>query len=285
MPSVAELRHFLYLDDALVTEFLAQLEEGELSEYNVRTSSEAAGSAGGRLGVPFARVEGSTQATETEALAYAMRLSPSSRLQRLARLLGERDALSVEPDDLTSGGPGAFAIAECDIALTGLSKLTLGFKDLERSARFFSNVNAPAAVGLANWFSGRVRTARAELKRRREIQRWRKLRDTTRALEGGYIPVIGTSTDKRKTKVLARLRRGALRVPPPELEGRARILIKTVRVVRDDEVVDAAEVFPGAKDLTIAFRKGIQASPASGLLGELTVQAPAVVATAIAVFR
>lgn len=50
---VSELRHFLYLDDDLVNEFLAQLEEGELSEFQVQSSSESSGGAGGRLGLPI----------------------------------------------------------------------------------------------------------------------------------------------------------------------------------------------------------------------------------------
>lgn len=61
--------------------------------------------------------------------------------------------------------------------------------------------------------------------------------------------------------------------------------MKVVRHVADGEIVDAADVFPGARSLTIAFRQGIEASDASSLVGEMTVRAPAAVVTTVAVYR
>lgn len=84
---LAEIRHFLYLDDRLVKEFVAQLEEGELDQLDYQSASEGAGRTAGRLGMPFARLEGSEQTAEREALTYSLRLSPPSRFQRLTRLL------------------------------------------------------------------------------------------------------------------------------------------------------------------------------------------------------
>jgi hypothetical protein len=282
---VSELRHFLYLDDDLVNEFLAQLEEGELSEFQVRSSTESSGGAGGRVGLPVARIEGSLQTADTEALAYSMHLSPASRFQRLARLLHEHKALSVEPKSLSKALAGSFAIAECDVALTGVSKLALGFRDFERSTRFFSEMNEQSDGGVRTWFPAMMLNVRQKMAKRKQVARWRGLRRTMTALQGNYVPVICRSTDQQATKLLARLRRTCLRVPVPEIEGRARLLIKIIRKVGDDEEVDATDTFPGARPLTVTFRQGIEASPAKEFIGEMSVKAPAVIATAVAVYR
>jgi hypothetical protein len=235
--------------------------------------------------VPFARLEASDQTAEREALTYSLRLSPPSRFQRLARLLKEHNALAVDPSDLGIVAPGAFAIVECDVVLTGLSKLALGFRDLERSARFFGQASRQSKSPWRGFFPGALKALRTELDRRRQIANWRKLKRTTSAMEGETLPIIGRSTAPHQTKVLARLRREGLQVPVHELEGRARLLVKVVRQVVGDEVVDAADVFPGARSLTIAFRQGIEASDAGSAVGEMSVTAPATVVTAVAVYR
>ena len=282
---LSEVRHFLYLDDRLVKEFVAQLEEGELDQLDFQSTTEGAGRTVGRLGVPFARVEGSEQTGEREALTYSLRLSPPSRFQRLTRLLQEHKALAVDAPDLGGVAAGAFAIVECDVALTGLSKLALGFRDLERSARFFGQTSHPSASSQRVRLPGPLKRLRNELAKRRQITNWRKLNRMTSAMEGETVPIIGRSTARQPTKVLARLRRDALQVPLQELEGRARLLVKVVRHVADGEIVDAADVFPGARSLTIAFRQGIEASDTSSLVGEMTVRAPAAVVTTVAVYR
>lgn len=282
---LAEVRHFLYLDDRLVKEFVAQLEEGELDQLDYQSATEGAGRTAGRLGMPFARLEGSEQTAEREALTYSLRLSPPSRFQRLTRLLQEHNALAVDPSDLGGVTAGAFAIVECDVALTGLSKLALGFRDLERSARFFGQTSGQSTSSRRAWFPGPLKALGNELARRRQIANWRKLNRTTSAMEGETVPIIGRSTAQHQTKVLARLRREGLQVPIHELDGRARLLVKVVRQVVGDEVVDAADVFPGARSLTVAFRRGIEASDARALVGEMSVAAPATVVTAVAVYR
>lgn len=282
---LAEVRHFLYLDDRLVKEFVAQLEEGELDRLDYQSATEGAGRLAGRLGVPFARLEGADQTSEREALTYSLRLSPPSRFQRLARLLQEHDALAVDPSDLGSVAAGAFAIVECDVGLTGLSKLALGFRDLERSARFFGQIPGNSTSPQMVWRPSPLKRLGNELARRRQIANWRKLKRTTSAMVGETLPIIGRSTDRHQTRVLARLRREGLQVPIHELEGRARLLVKVVRQIVGDEVVDAADVFPGAPSLTTAFRQGIQASDARALVGEMSVAAPAAIVTAVAVYR
>ena len=281
---VAEVRHFLYLDDRLVKEFVAQLEEGELDQLDYQSATEGAGRTAGRLGMSFARLEATDETAEREALTYSLRLSPPSRFQRLTRLLQEHKALAVDPSDLARVAAGAFAIVECDVALTGLSKLALGFRDLERSARFFGQIPQSASSQRV-WFLSPLKRLGNEFARRRQIANWRKLKRTTSAMEGDTVPIIGRSTAQHQTKVLARLRRDSLQVPIHELEGRARLLVKVVRQVVGDEVVDAADVFPGARSLTTAFRQGIQASDARALVGEMSVAAPATVVTAVAVYR
>jgi hypothetical protein len=85
--------------------------------------------------------------------------------------------------------------------------------------------------------------------------------------------------------VLARLLRKALSIQPEEIEGRARLMVKVARHLAPGEVVDAADIFPGARPLTVAFREGIEASPHGGLIGEMSVTAPATMVTAVAVYR
>ena len=122
-----ELRYFLYLDADLISDFLAQLEEGEFETYQLQRSRETTRDASGHAALPGLGVSASQRWSGLERATYSMRLTPASQVARLIRLLRQSgglkeasDGLAIERGDLLLVGGSA--------ELTGVTRLAGGLR-------------------------------------------------------------------------------------------------------------------------------------------------------------
>jgi hypothetical protein len=91
------LRHFLYLDDAMVGGFLAQLTGGRVDEEARRLSETRGKRSGGEasVGVSGARIGGrlGRDSADTEERSYTLQQTPDSTFQTFYEALEEAEAL------------------------------------------------------------------------------------------------------------------------------------------------------------------------------------------------
>ncbi len=103
MPAL--LRNFLYLDDRLTSQYLAQLEGGVYDEEAQSTTSghNRGGEAGAKAGPLSAR--GSRGQSTEESTSRTVRQTPEGNYRRLEKLLDEADGLHMKksmPDSVVS---------------------------------------------------------------------------------------------------------------------------------------------------------------------------------------
>jgi hypothetical protein len=91
------LRKFLYLDTALVDDYLSQL-EGYVVEGPIDQTDTVKGTKGGKLGInSVLKAEGSAGAESTSETRQRRVITPRARFQQLYKLLEEED--SIQPLD------------------------------------------------------------------------------------------------------------------------------------------------------------------------------------------
>lgn len=278
-PASPELRYFLYLDTDLVREFLAQLEEGEFESYELEHSGESSSEGNARLGIGAFGVSGQRTESALDRARYSMRLTPASQFARLVRLGRTAGWLKEGVGGLANSSKGDLALVSGTVDLTGITRLALGFRELDRSERLFGRSAIKRRPTRMEALSDLI-----DKKLRRGTQ-WSHHLQMARELEGNEVPTMIRPFDT-DTQMLVRLQRKHLRVEPTRVIGEARVLVKIGRVLKPGEQLEAAELFPGAPRMGEGFRQGLQASNASvSLLGPMQLSYPGFVGTALAIYE
>ena len=200
------------------------------------------------------------------------------------RALRSTNSLKEDVDDVNEGD---LLLAAGSIELTGITRLAEGFRDLDRAERLLPGVAGDR--GVLNPRPRRLWRAIGKLihtyRNRGGRTRWTRQAEAASEMEGPEIPLIA-SLHGSDTRVLVRLQRDNVRVRPTRLEGQALLLLKITRVLKREDVVEAADLFPGARGLGESFRQGLEAGDAeTDLLGRMTICYPGLVGTAIAVYE
>lgn len=282
MPAQAptpELRYFLYLDNELVAEFLAQLEEGEFETFVLEQSRENVAELEAKAGVAGIGIQGSDHQAALARSTYSMRLTPASQFARLIRLTRASGWLKEGTESLQRVHQGDLVLFAGTIELTGISRLALGLRDLDRSSQYFDRIARPVRPSR--------RQALMELvdDKLRRGTKWTRSAVTASRMEGAETPIIVTVRGI-ETRVLVRLRRDKFRVEPTRLPGERRLLLKVNRVLTTGEQLEAADFLPGAPGFAEHFRLGLQHSDESTeLLGPMVLGYPGLVGTALGIYE
>ncbi len=276
-----ELRRFLYLDDDLVSDFIAQLEEGAYDEYRYQQAAESGLHGGGQASVAGIGIGGGAGRSAKDEVSFTRTLTPASRFAKLVRLLREGHGLGEDPARWVQLQRGALLLSDATVELSGVTRIRYGFKDFERSDRLGDRKG--------NRTDRLIRAAR-RLARTREESEWTRRARELEEAERGAIPVISVLPGGDRFTVLSRLDQNCLRVEPTDLVGPSRILVKFSRLLGHGEIVETADPFPAIPSFNRSFREGLSSGATEHaevreLMGSLVLEYPGGVATAVAIFQ
>jgi hypothetical protein len=264
------LRQFLYSDDALIDEFLAQLEGGQSeAEHQVdRRDRGGAGEAG--IGAGPLRLGGSagrSSGTETERVVRQVRASKFDRLYQLVTAGRSTSLNEIDQMDQAAWncfGRGDLVSVAVNVAIPSASRVLNQVPNLEGLLPLVRAFE-PDAVDNEAEEAIRGITALA-------------------ATSSDTVTIVGAATGSPGYRLIAQLRRDWTAVPIDDLEGEATLVGKVVRKLSDSDrelVVD----IPGMSVLNRKQRRELAAQEPDGDEAEMYVSAPAAVITPLALFR
>lgn len=268
------LRSFLYLDAALIAEFLGQLEGGLSLSEEIRTTglSERSAQGGVRAGPLGASASiGGESRRESERTVEQTAASLFDRLYGQLDQVGQVQPLSALDDNIWRQlRRGEVVDVEASIYLAGLTKLF----DLAAKVQQLSQV--------ASLFD---RPLDSE-----SMASLGQITDLASLMKSDWVPVVAHVVGNPKYKFLARLNRESLAVDPMELEGEAIVFGKIQRILQPREELPVADVLPGWSALPREKRKELETSLkrtdiSKFGLGELSIRAPGAVLMPVAVYR
>lgn len=261
------LRQFLYYDESLVDDFLAQLEGGQSGEVMKREQVQRGRKGEASVGAGPAKVGGGLGRSVTEETEAVIRQGRASNFQRLYDLLVEADELteiSGDLDEATWSSIKRGSLVELGTQIT-----------VPQMARLFSDPGAFATLGaLIRTVSPESMSPEAE-----------KVVDIFGALakmgvgEGGILTAVGNPPGTPYNLVM-RLDRKFI-VPGAELDGETTVLFKMARKLKPDDrelVID----MPGMATMGAELRRTMTESAETGTLA---VQGPGAIVVPIAVYR
>lgn len=266
------LRHFLCLDNALVDEFLSQLEGGLFEDESQSTTASTdktlgGGLRGGPLGGEAKRTKG-----DEETVARILRQTPESKFDRLVALLRAEGALAVwdAADAESWEGLARGEIVELD-AMISVPALIM----MLRSAGGFGEL-LPVLAKLSDDPLEDEMTEAVEAM------------EAMGRLSEEKVPIVASLSASPEYKFLLQLDSGGLRVPFDELEAEGTLVVKIRRKLRPGERQSTVELFSGQSSLPLELRTGLVDSLTEGddeFSADLAIQFPAATATPIAIFR
>lgn len=261
------LRHFLYLDADLATEFLSQVEGGVYDEESIHARSVQGRKRGGKVGAgPVAGELGASKSTEDEA-ARTVRQTPESRFDRLVSLLTSGDELSLLESDEQVQDVIRGQIIETDVVLSMpnfirmilLATNLAPVMQLLEAAGVAPEIDESAATGLAGALAfGQI------------IQ---TLPMTGRLVDGNF-------------KLIMQLKPECARLPGADLDGEATVLAKVRRMLRPSEHYNVVQFLAVQNalpaEMKVEFDKLFQGDEQGQ---DMFVDAPAALVTPVAVYR
>lgn len=271
------LRTFLYRDDAIVAQYLEQLEGGAYDEENIRRTTGSDGSVGAGIGLGPVELKGSRGKSAAHKSELSLRQTGPSRFSRfyaLARGSGDVQTLD-ETDDTTWDRLQPGAIIDAAVVL----EIPTLLKSIELASR------APALLPLLDAISpirddeGRPVIDPVELRAmRRQLS---SAEDTAAATKAVPLPVIASLASDQRYKFFTRLKRTSVRVDQiGDLDGQAR-LIGAVHCRLPRGKAQVVGHVPGMSPPRRPIRKRSTAAIGAGI----TLRYPSAVLTPVAIFR
>lgn len=272
------LRHFLYRDDTIVSQFLDQLQGGEYEAENIRQQASGGSSLG--IGVHTGPLRGDaarnrTSSTESE---LNLRQTGPSRFARFYELASADE--SIEHFDA------------CDEAIWDQLQVgevidvgvTLSIPDIVKTVGMVGRISSLMPIFTA--LSGFAGDGGEPVIDQREVasvtSRLPVIEQVASAFEEAEVPVIASLIGAEKFKVFVRLKRSCLLVEElQEVDGDARLVAKIQRLVPRGRAVEVGQVLPG---LPSPNRSQRRQGRVPGEENALRLRYPGAVATPIAVF-
>jgi hypothetical protein len=261
------LRQFLYYDESLVDDFLAQLEGGQAGDVKKRAQVQRNRKGEASVGAGPARVGGGLGRNVTEETEAVIRQGRASNFQRLYDLLvetGELMEVCDELDETMWNSIKRSSLLELDLQMT-----------VPPMARLFADPGAFANMGaLIKTVSPESMSPDAE-----------KVVDMLGTLanmgvgQGGTLTAIGNPPGT-SYKLVMRLDRKSI-IPGAELDGETTVLFKMARKLKPEEkelVID----LPGMATMGAEMRQSMTQSDDTG---NLAVQGPGAIVVPIAIYR
>jgi hypothetical protein len=231
------LRQFLYRDDILIREFLAQAEGGIVDQDEVRERADKGHSVGGQAGASMAKVSAQRSKGRSEESARVVKQTGASEFDRLYRTLessGDVQYLDAIDDGIWEQlSRGEIIEAEVVVRQTGLAKITDLFSQL---TEILPAVNAASD----------------------DVQ---EFDDSTRAIVGvlqalnsmsarsEMAPVVASLASVPEYKFASDLRLGSVTGSLDTLEGEVTLCAKLQRKLKKDEKYMMPAVFGGLEQL------------------------------------
>jgi hypothetical protein len=271
--AVPILREFLYLDQQLVDQFLAQLEGGVSGEEAQRTREHRGKEAGGEAGASGfgarAGVKAGRSSGQEEEIARTVQQTPESKFARFYDLLREQqsvqwlEALDEEIWDQLLRGE----IVELQASIS-VSTLARFATIAQQAGPLLELVQA-----FGETVDDETRDAMASLR-------------TIGPLLGSGIPITARVAGSPDFKVVATLRPPHLQVEPDQLDGEATLLAKIQRKLSAQERYTALEAIPGIRGLPAKDRREMEADLSNSPdFPDMVVEGPLAVVTPIAIYR
>ncbi len=270
------LRHFLYLDEELVQEFLSQYEGGLYDEEERSTESRGAHGVSGKVGVGPLGLAGEAKKDAHQSEHRTTRQTSAGQFSRLYDYLDEDELIQRLPalDDAIWEQLESAELVEmpASIALPGLTKMVeiaSGMLDILPMLQAFS----------ASEIS-------ADPEGMEKMKAFVKMTSS----DAGPISVIASVAASPRFQFLCSLKREWCRVPSASMEVEATILGKIQRKLGRGETVSAIEFFPGMNRLgrkqLREFERKLGNPQIPGMeLGASSVRYPGAVLTPIGVFQ
>lgn len=138
------MREFLYLNESLVDQFLAQVEDGLWEEQQEREKRTGDKKGGGSIGAKGLKVEGSMGSGREIEESRTRRQTPESRFNRLAKLapeLPDGEFLQIEDDTRDLYGilkPGLLIATECYVDIPSVGRAVAKIEEVKGLVDFMT---------------------------------------------------------------------------------------------------------------------------------------------------
>jgi hypothetical protein len=269
------LRQFLYLNESLVDEFLAQVEGGLFDSEDEREGSGGGRNLGAGASAGPVRAEAASHRNTDQSRQRVVRQTPESRFDRLHVALSEAEMVqpmqAVDKAIWSQLRRGEILEIEAVTRLSGTATL------------FRMTEQVTALLPLMDLFGGEVDSeARENIEKLAEFMK----------LSGGSasVPIIAELVDSPDYQFVCHLESRSLRVAADAIEGEVTILGKIQRLLAEKETLAAGDLMPGIGMFPRAERRKLEKS-LSGFksgetrVGDFAVRYPAALLTAVAVYR
>ncbi len=268
------LRQFLYLDDRLTREFLAQAEGGIFKERRETWEAGKSGKAGGKAGAGMLGLEAGGESHSSEHSDRVMEQTDASEFDRLYKHLSKNKVLkevsSLDEKGWASLKRGEFVEIEAELALSGMAtirQLMQAFVTLAPLADAFGSKIDPETRAKAD-----------------------SMQQFGFAAAGPTLPVIVRLVGGSPYRFRSILDRKYLRYEDKDLAGEAVVVGKIGRKLEPGQTFQLEDIVPGLDLDKIVDRAKLEVSlrstPGLGAsIGEMSLPFPAADIVPVAVFR
>jgi hypothetical protein len=276
-----KLRRFLYLDNEIVGQFLAQVEGGEFDEQRITDQQSTSSGIGASVKAGPASAHADRGKTGSSQAETVLKQSGPSRFNRLHSILETEHGLSTvnAADDAIWEGleVGEIIEAVVTVEIPEFFQTMDQMSDLVTIAPILDALTGLASLGLPGLDVSEDKLAQiADLKGAMPA-----ITGISSAVSEAPLPVMMHLVDAPKYKFLAVLDRSLLAVDRAEIVGEARALIKIDRHIAKGKP-ETIPLMPGVPQKSRAQRR---ASGGQENSSTLTLRAPAARATCIAIYR
>ena len=272
------LRYFLYRDDAIVSQFVEQLEGGVYDEENIRQQASGGTSLG--VGVSAGPLRGTasrgqSSASESELNLRQTGASRFSRFHELAVEAGEIQELDACDEAIWD------QLQVGEILDVGVS---LEIPDIVKTMGMVGRVSA--LMPLFNTLGGFANDDGSPVIDPGEIatvtERLPVFEQAATAMENAGIPALVSLVGDTKFKMFLRLRRSSLQIEElQELEGDVRLVGTVHSKITKGKPAEVGQLLPGLPVQNRAQRR----NAGSGDSNAITLRYPGAIITPIALFR
>lgn len=276
-----KLRRFMYLNDDIVGQFLAQVEGGEFDEQRITDQQGSSSGLGLSVKAGPASAHADRGKSGSSQAETVVRQSGPSRFNRLHSILEADHQLS----SLNVADDGIWEQLEMGEIIEAVVTLEVPefFQKMEQMSGFaaFSPL-LEAVSGLASLNIPGLDVSAQNLKQMSGIKgAMPAIEGMSAAVAEAPLPIMMHLVDAPKYKFLVMLDRALLTIASGEFDGEARALIKVDRHVAKGKP-EQVQLMPGVPNQSRAQRR---ASASKDDSSTLTLKAPAARATCIAIYR
>ena len=276
-----KLRHFMYLNDEMVSQFLAQVEGGEFDEQRITDQQSSSSGIGASVKAGPASAHADRGRAGTSQAETVLRQSAPSRFNRLHGILTtehELGPLSVADQTIWDGlevGEIIEVVVTIEIPefLRSMDQMA-GLSSLAPMIDAFTDIADLDLPGLD--------TSAAGLQQAKDLRKvLPKVDQLAEAVGKAALPVLLRLADAPRYQFLVLLQRDLLRVPARDLDGQVHALLKVDNHIKPGK----PQRVPLIAGVPQQSREQRRAGGSSENSSTLVLKAPAARASCVAIYR